>query len=76
VADAGEGGVVIPKSVGNTRGNVRRGRNELRQTYLRLERFWNRLAVEIEDAKAYSTVLKATALAGARLAEAIGHVRD
>jgi hypothetical protein len=55
--------VVIPKSVGNTRGNVRRGRNELRQTYLRLERFWNRLAVEIEDAKAYSTVLKATALA-------------
>jgi hypothetical protein len=39
------------------------GENELRQTYLRLERFWNRLGVEIEDAKAYSTVLKAMALA-------------
>jgi hypothetical protein len=43
-------------------------RNE-RLTFLRLERSWNRLAVEIEHAQAYLAKLKATELGDAMDAE-------
>jgi uncharacterized protein YlxW (UPF0749 family) len=36
-----------------------------RQTFLRLQRSWNRLAAEIEDAQAFLATLKATELGDA-----------
>ena len=46
-----------------------------RQIFLRLERSWNRLAAEIEDAQAFLATLKATELGDAMDAESLATPR-
>ena len=46
-----------------------------RQTFLRLQRSWNRLAAEIEDAQAFLATLKATELGDAMDAESLATPR-
>jgi hypothetical protein len=47
-----------------------------RQTFLRLQRSYNRLAVELEDAQGSSATLKATELGDAMDAESLATPRD
>jgi len=71
---------VTPKSVDRKRGNVsemakRAASRKEKLIFLRLQRSWNRLAIEIEDAQANLATSKATELGDAMDVESLAAPR-